>query len=167
MPPSYADDRQWSDKFIPTLKQIVGYHLLEPGAPEEDMKRNTDLIVLTMSAKRVACRVRRHKYLARYGDEFTIRCDRPNGCETELDKLLAGWGDYLLYGFANAAETTLSRWHWVNLTTFRFWFQDESGRLGVAPGCVQTNGDGSSRFRGFRVASLPAHIVATYNQKEV
>lgn len=167
MPPSYADDRSWSDRFIPTLKQIVGYYLLEPASAEEDMKRNTDLIVLTMRAKRVGCRVRRFEYLARFGDEFTIRCDRPNGCDTELHKLLQGWGDYLLYAFADESESKLVRWHWVDLSAFRFWFQNESNRWGEGPGKVMPNGDGSSRFRAFNVNTFPARTVITYDRREV
>ena len=61
--------------------------------PKEDAERNTDLIVLKLDAVRIACRVRNHEYITRYGDEFTIRAERPSGVKTELAKIIDGWGD--------------------------------------------------------------------------
>jgi hypothetical protein len=155
----YEDDRRWSDRFIGRLKQIAGYYLLEPASEEEDAKRNTDLIVLTMAAKRIGCRVRRSTYLERYANEFTVRCDRPNGCDTELDKILDGWGDYLLYAFCDESEKRLVAWRWIDLCAFRAWFGAELDRTGRLPGALVPNGDGSSRFRAFSVTNLPTRVV--------
>jgi len=155
MAEGWASDKRWSDRFIPQLKRIAGGYLMEVANEEEDQTHNTDLIVLSMRAKRVACRVRQYRYLARYGDEFTIRCNRPSGVETELDKILAGWGDYLLYAFADQSERTLVRWHWVDLCRLRLWCLMSD----PMPGIVKPNGDGSSLFRVFSTRAMPPRIV--------
>src|SRR3990167_9164949 len=100
MRPDVSRDCQWQRACLPEMKRIVGECLIGEAPLEEDARRNTDLIVLRLEAVRVGCRVRRAIYLARYGHEFTIRQDRPSGAQSELEKIVAGWGDYLLYGFA-------------------------------------------------------------------
>ena len=126
-----------------------------------------DLIVLDASAKTVACRVRRYEYLERYGEEFTVRSRRDSGAQTELSKIIAGWGDYLVYAFADADERALVCWHVVNLNGFRLWFNRYMAHnYGVPPGTEQPNRDGSSRFRAFRLAELPADIVTTQHELE-
>ena len=49
--------------------------ILVKSAPpvEEDMRHNTDLIVLRLDAVRIGCRVRRYQYVHSFGGEFTIR----------------------------------------------------------------------------------------------
>lgn len=155
MADGWTSDKRWSDRFIPQLKRIAGGYLMEVADEREDQTHNTDLIVLTMRAKRVACRVRQYRYLAQYADEFTIRCKRPSGAETELDKILAGWGDYLLYAFADEAERTLVRWHWIDLGGLRLWCLMSD----PMPGVVKPNGDGSSLFRAFSTLGIPPRIV--------
>ena len=99
---SLERDFDWQRGLIPEVKRILANYLIAEAPPAEDMQRNTDLIVLRLDTVRVACRLRRHEYLARYGDQFTIRTSRPSGAQTELAKMLSGWGDYLFYGFASA-----------------------------------------------------------------
>jgi len=137
------------------LKRIAGNYLLVEASEEEDRLQNTDLIVLRMEAVRVACRVRQYRYLAKYGDEFTIRVSRPSGVPTELDKILDGWGDYLLYAFADESERILAAWHWVDLAEFRTWCLESR----PIPGIVKGNFDGSSLFRAFPVQGMPPGIV--------
>ena len=99
-------DKRWSDRFLPQIKQILGLHLIDEPPVEEDMRHNTDLIVLRLDAVRVACRVRKYQYYLEYTDEFTVRERRPSGERTELAKIIQGWGDYMLYGFADAFSFT-------------------------------------------------------------
>ena len=156
----YRSDRRWADRYIPQLKRIVADLLVAPAPEAEDMQRNTDLIVLRAEALRVACRVRRFRYLAEYPHEFTIRSGRPNGVETELAKLLAGYGDYLVYAFAAHDEGSLAAWRVIDLRRFRLWFHLQTVERGQMPGTVLRNDDGSSAFRAFDVRQMPANVVA-------
>lgn len=87
-------------RYLDHLRQICGLAVAHAAPFEDDVKRATDLIVITRRDVRFACRVRRHIHLEPYGHQFTIRASRPTGAKTELEKILAGWGDYLIYGFA-------------------------------------------------------------------
>jgi len=156
----WQDDKRWSDRFLPEIKRILGEHLIGEAATEEDQERNTDLIVLRMEPLRIACRVRRHEYLERYGDEFTIRENRPSGQKTELAKIIEGWGDYLFYGIASPGDQHLAKWTLIDLKVFRLWFARHIARhAGEMPGKQLANGDGSSLFRAFRFADGPDNLV--------
>lgn len=156
---SWQDDKTWSDRFLPEIKMILGRRFISEPAVEEDALRNTDLIVFKMEAIRVACRVRTRDYYEKYADEFTIRSVRPSGVETELGKILAGWGDYLFYGFGHGER--LCDWRIGDLNVFRLWFQRKTWTLpaGVLPGKPRENRDGSSGFRVFKWDDLTADFV--------
>ena len=114
----YSVDRKWSDKMIPQIKSFVGPHLLQPAAFELDAKQATDLMVLTARDMRIAARVRRPGYLDKYRFEITLRCKRDSGAETELSKVVNGWGDWLFYGHADK-EDQIVLWWLVCLNAFR------------------------------------------------
>ena len=159
-PRAWAADKRWSDTYLPELKRICGQYLIGAAPDREDAERNTDLIVLTLAAVRIGCRVRRHSYLKRYGREFTIRANRPSGAKSELTKIIEGWGDYFLYAFANADETHLAAWSLCDLRVFRLWFNRFMfSNDGAMPGESQPNNDGSSTFRAFRLDELPTDFV--------
>ncbi|MGH7722222.1 MAG: hypothetical protein ACRENL_05225 [Candidatus Dormibacteria bacterium] len=145
------------------MKSIIGICLVGEAPLVEDQERNTDLIVLRLEAKRVACRVRRHEYLARYPNDITIRAVRPgSGNKTEIEKVVEGFGDYVLYGFGAPVEEQphclMRAWLLGDLNVFRGWYskQLEARRL---PGRSQINGDGSSSFRAFDVRELPENFI--------
>ncbi|HET7572127.1 MAG TPA: hypothetical protein VFJ77_05595 [Gaiellaceae bacterium] len=154
----YRVDRAWSDRFVPELKRIAGEHLIGEAPEEEDRERGTDLIVLRLEPVRIACRVRRPAHLVPYGHQFTIRTSRPSGARTELRKIVAGWGDYLLFGFADRDEQHLAQWFLGDLNVFREWRADEQARTHREPGTLRTNPDGT-RFRAYGVDDLPAGFV--------
>lgn len=157
---TWEADKRWSDKFLSEIKSILGLHLIGEPPKEEDAEHNTDLIVLTMAPVRIGCRVRKHEYVARYGDEFTIRAGRPSGAKTELAKIVEGWGDYFFYGFADAKEKALCRWLLGDMNVFRGWFARQLvENKGRAPGQHKDNHDNSSHFRAFRVADMPVGFV--------
>lgn len=158
---NYKIGKQWSDKFLPEIKRHLGEFLLCEMV-EEDHHRNTDLIVLKMESKRVACRVRRHRYFCNhdYRQEFTIRSCVHSGNRTELSKIIEGWGDYLFYGFSNEDETRLVAWRILSLNAFRLWFNTSIVQAGgEIPGQANSNTDGSSDFRAFRADKIPGCIV--------
>jgi hypothetical protein len=152
--------KSWSDRFVPEIKSILGTVLIDVAETGDDALRNTDLITLTMrSGLRIACRVRRHPYLAAHGDEFTIRCSVVSGRETEIDKVLAGWGDYLFYGFANAAETALAAWFVGDLKVFREWFASYRRTFQDWPGEIRRNHDGGSKFLVFGIYDVDRRFI--------
>jgi hypothetical protein len=157
---SFDSDFIWQRRFIPHMKQIVGEHLITEASAEEDMHHNTDLVVLRLEAIRVACRVRRPDYLAKFAGEFTIRASRPHG-QTELAKVLSGWGDYILYGFADSWDDILCRWTLGDLNVFRLWHARRLRSLdrNLEPGTLHSNGDQSSTFRAFTIADLPLEFI--------
>lgn len=117
---SYQDQRQWSDQFIPAIKNIVGPLLLEPASFELDAKQATDLIVLKAKDMRIAARVRQHKYMEKYANEFTIRRKVNGSAKTEAHKILEGWGDWMFYGFISEDEFEIERWYVIDLDCFRW-----------------------------------------------
>lgn len=158
---SFERDFDWQRALIPAVKRVLAQYLIAEAPFEEDARHNTDLIVLKLDTVRVACRLRRAEYAARYPDEFTIRASRPRGTETELSKMLSGWGDYLFYGFAAADSGQLAGWVLGDLKVFRIWHNRALSMLpaGKVPGIEQRNGDGSSTFRAYRIGDLPEGFV--------
>lgn len=157
---SWQGDKAWADKFLPEIKRILGEHLITQAPMEEDAEHNTDLIILKLDAIRIACRIRRYGYFEKYRDEFTIRSGRPNGCKTELAKIIEGWGDYFFYGFSNEDESGLLAWFLGDLRIFRLWGMRELARSkGRFPGMEIPNNDGSSVFRSFYICSLPNEFI--------
>ena len=100
----YQEDREWSDLFIPRIKELVGPHLLSISSFEEDTEQAADLVVLRGRNQTVACRVRRYGYADNYGYQFTVRSARESGAQTELAKIVNGWGDLFFYGHSTADE---------------------------------------------------------------
>lgn len=153
-------DFDWQRALIPAIKRVCANYLIGEAPIQEDMERNTDLIVLRLDPVRVACRLRRYDYLGRYPDEFTIRAGRPSGVQTELQKVLSGWGDYIFYGFATADGAALAAWLLGDLSVFRLWHHRQL-LDGKRPWKTQSNGDGSSTFCAYRITDLPPEFVVS------
>jgi len=163
---TWKNDKKWSDKFLPEIKQILGLYLIGEPPFEEDQERNTDLIVLKMEAVRIGCRIRRNDYLERYGNEFTIRAGRPSGIKTEITKIIEGWGDYFFYGFSDKAENSLERWLLGDLNVFRLWFNRQLfKKKGIMPGVSKDNTDNSSNFLSFEVDELPNNFIVACRRR--
>ena len=155
---SWQNDKAWSDQYLPEIKKILGLYLIGEPPQEEDARHNTDLIVLSMAAVRIGCRIRRPGYAEKYGNEFTIRTSRPKNMKTELAKVIEGWGDYFFYG--HAGDDGLALWALCDLKVFRLWFMSQlAKRKGDIPGVLQKNGDGSSDFRAFKFCNLPSDFI--------
>ncbi len=157
---NWQQDKADSDRFLPEMKRIIGEHLISEPPIEEDQQRNTDLVVLKLDAVRVACRVRANNYLKNYGWEFTVRSSRNSGCKTEYAKIVEGWGDYMLYGFACPQHQNLARWFLISLNDFRLWAHGELVKnKGAVPGFEKRNHDGSSNFRCFNLLVMPKSVL--------
>ena len=147
----WQSDKDWSDRFIPEIKQIVGPHLLVPSNLIEDQKQATDLKVLVARNLTIACRVRRPHYYPKYKSEFTIRYARDSGAKTEYQKLKDGWGDWMFYGFSDKPEKSLIFWCLLNLESWREQHDKPWIRSGTTP-----NGDGTY-FKWFDVRSFKSN----------
>lgn len=164
----FRGDKKWSDQYLPHIKRILGEVLICEPPVEEDQERNTDLITLKMSSIRVGCRVRKAQYFERYSDQFTIRAGRPSGAKTELTKIIEGWGDLFMYGFASQENTSLQAWGIGDLKVFRLWFMREMMRgKGLLPGIAQSNNDNSSNFLAFRWSELPNDFLVSQHKLPV
>lgn len=154
-------DKRWSDRFLTEIKGILGVHLIGEPPAEEDAERNTDLMVLRMDAVRIGCRIRKHDYLCRYGNEFTIRAGRPSGAKTELTKIIEGWGDYFFYGFCDPSEQRLARWTLADMRVFRVCYSRMlvASPAGAVPGISKSNLDGSSSFAAFQWKQFPPEFI--------
>ncbi len=153
-------DKHWSDQFIPEIKRVLGEFLICEAPAIEDRERGTDLIVMTMAAIQIACRIRKtDPYFLRYPNEFTVRAVRGSGNKTELAKFIEGFGHFMFYGFG-ASDGRLTSWMIGNLNVFRLWFNSELARnCGKPPGVLKKNSDGSSDFYAFDVRALPQEFV--------
>ena len=120
----YETDRAWSDQWLPRLRALIGPYLLGPSTFDQDTKQCADLVVLSAKDMKIGCRVRRQFcadgriYAEAYPDQFTIRSGRSNGVQTELAKILEGWGDWFFYGHDNGRHR-IDPWWLINLTIFR------------------------------------------------
>lgn len=158
MSAGYKENREWSDKFIQKFQMVAGLLITSPAPMIDDAFRNTDMLVLTARNVRIACRVRRHEFYKSYPYDFTIRSARDTGTKTELSKILEGWGDYLIYGFANQTNTNLEAWRIIDLSEFRRQFSGlQYSKL--------SNGDGT-HFCAFDVRRLPPGIVVMQSKKQ-
>jgi hypothetical protein len=149
----YSKDREFSDGFIPQIKQIVGPHLLCVTSLEQDRREAGDLTILRARDMMIACRVRRPGYLNFLG-QFTIRLARDSGAKTEYEKFIEGFGDWFLYGHATADKTAIWYWMLIDLHVWRAHLIRTASRNVIKSG-VKPNGDGTS-FRWFDTESFPS-----------
>lgn len=115
----YILNRRWSDQFLPDIKRIVGAQLLRASPAHIDRQEATDLLLLDARDIRVAARVRRPGYARRYPYQFTVRSKIPSGGETELSKIVNGYGDWMFYGHSSACQRFVRHWWLLDLRAFR------------------------------------------------
>lgn len=116
---TFAENFQWSQRFLPAVRGIVGPFLLHQASWTQDVKEASDLVVFECGAHRIAVRVRSYGWADRAPHEFTVRSRSQYGSKTELHKIEEGMGDWLFYGHAHQAKTEFVRWMIVNLASFR------------------------------------------------
>jgi hypothetical protein len=141
------EDRQFSDRFLDTVKGIIGPRILQSTSFTLDTEEASDLTTLHDSRVRIAVRIRRPKYLQpQYRNHITLRATE-TGRLSELDKVISGYGDYLFYGFAASNDgTALARWIIVDLSRLRLYLHRcfrEPGSESIRYGW-RTTRDGSS-----------------------
>lgn len=159
----YKKYRSWSDQFIPNIRAIIGMQFVAVASDEEDMKHATDLMTFTAQMPnnlRVAARVRKHEYFAKWPYQFTVRYSLPNKAKTEHAKIVEGFGDWMLYAHARENVARFQAWSILNLDVFR----DEI-RYGLVAPEIRRNPDGTT-FAAYDIQSFsPALVVASYGFK--
>jgi hypothetical protein len=154
--PEHVIDRTYGDRFLPEIKKLITPHLLVPTPDLIDQKEAADLMVLHGIDKRIAVRVRRPGYADQYPHQFTIRCQRDTGTETELSKIINGWGDWLFYGHATEDEKAVKPWWLIDLRAFRAALIREARNGMTLKSGDMPNGDGTY-FKWFDIRSFPPH----------
>lgn len=153
----YKEDRKWSDKHLPRVRQIVGPKLLVDSPKKIDCEEAGDLVIQGREL-RIGVRIRRHEHLDDYGHQFTIRAHRDNNYDTEIDKLIDGKGDLFFYGFSSkSGPPDLEKWILIDLDAFRAQLLRNKGRKKISTGFVP-NGDGTG-FRWFNIRSLEKGVI--------
>jgi hypothetical protein len=130
---AYASDRQWADGFEPQIRAIIGPLMVRGASFRLDTKEATDFIVYTIKSGprkdqpvgKVAARLRRpgvfygHSPRSQvyWGYQFTIRTLRDSGVETELSKIMNGFGDWYFYG--HVEQRLVRHWMVLDLEIFR------------------------------------------------
>lgn len=135
----WEQEKAWTELFKPCVRMAVAPYVvnIRDATLEEDIHENTDLFA---SSRRIAMRVRKYEYLLNYRYDVTIRSRLDSGTETELSKIMRGWGDLMFYGFAaKGSNTNLCRWTLIDLAGFRTHRADGALRI---PEDIP-NGDGS------------------------
>ena len=153
---TWKKDLIWANQFLPEIKRILGFYLIVEAPEIDDSEMNTDLIVLKLDAIRIAVRIRKHLYLEKYKNEFTIRSNRKNNL-TEFAKIIKGYGNYFFYGFANREESMLAFWRLLDLNEFRLSYMSQL-YLGKHLEQKRSNKDGSSDFFVFNVNDFPDRL---------
>lgn len=151
-------DLKRANQFLPHVKRLLGLHLIGEASIEMDQKQAVDLIVLGIGSHKIGVRMRdikRYRHgpnFLRYLQEFTIRCDRPSGTSTELEKILNGFGDYIFYGWGwfERGDGVVRAYYLIDLTVFRATYKAQP-RF--------NNHDRSSAFVACRVADFPASLI--------
>lgn len=116
---NYNRNRPFADKFERHIKAILG-GIFFTNDFNKDVSEATDLLILTIESNlRFACRIRRHKYIEKYSQEFTIRYKVKFGGKTEFDKIKEGFADYMFYGFCDEQEKYIVRYSIIDLRNFR------------------------------------------------
>ena len=156
---NWEADKSWSDIFVPEIKAIIGEHLVSTGNHKQDTLEASDFIVMEVNPIRIGCRIRKNSYLKKesYRREFTIRSGRPSGNQTELAKIMSGWGTHLFYGFSDESEKTLAQWFIGDLSLFRLTLW-RNRRL-LDSGFRRANFDDSSWFYAWNVSAFPDDFV--------
>ena len=148
---NYKINRIWSDNFMPSVKSILGRAIIKESSFKQDTEQGFDLI--TPNSIKIACRVRDYDRYKNYTQEFTIRSRSLHGKKTEIHKILAGFGDWMFYGFAHGNEVI--RWSIIDLDVFRDNYE-----------CVdhieKRNHDGT-RFYAFKIGTFPEEIIIDKN----
>ncbi len=146
----YEHDIGLEQKHAKMIKAILGTVFIGQDS-FADKHQGTDFAIFSVTPFSVGARLRRHCYMERYGDEFTIRWSRPSGVPTEIDKIRQGLVDYIFYGFVDETEAKIVRWFVGDLRVFR--------EAEPPPCAVLPNDPPDSRLAAYKIAQCPEGFI--------
>ena len=116
---NFQQDFAWQTKFYPSIKKILRDNAaklvsITVASAEEDMRHATDFVA-SIKGGTIAVRIRRN--VANTYKDLTIRSKRPNGHETELQKIKNGFADFYLYVWT--ANDEILDWWLVDIGRMR------------------------------------------------
>ncbi len=148
-PAGFPTDSKLEYKFDRIIKSILGNQFIAKDITA-DLNEGTDFLVYSVLPIRVACRLRRFKYV-KYDSEFTIRWSRPSGIATEFHKVMKGLVNYILYGFVDEHEEKIVRYFIGDLNVFV-----ESN---IKPYSIKPNVPYDSELAIYRISDFPGNFV--------
>lgn len=165
---NYNLNREFSDGFVSEVKKILAEFFLIEAPLIEDLKQNTDIRSFVMWPIRYGFRIRRHRDI-NFNKDFTIYYESPKGkdIEVEFHKMLKGYGDYFLYGFADQEEISLECWGICDLRILRGFIECYASKHnGELPGRIMKkygpNREYLGKFIAFNWEDLPPSGVYAY-----
>ncbi len=150
-------DKLLTDRAMQRVKAVLGCLLFRAGDTVEDTKQATDLILCESGDHATAVRLRSDRYRQKYGDQFTIRYDRPSGAMSELQKIMSGYAQWMFYGFIDDSAT-LTAYTILKLNFLRCYLWDQ--RMALDAFYIGKNTDDSSQFLAIPLADLPRNVIA-------
>lgn len=158
---SYQDNRKWGDMYLDAAIEGLkkrGFQSVDVTCDDIDMEQAADLIgVRGHDEITIAFRVRDYAYFDNYADDFTLRYRHKSGAKTEYEKVMAGHGDWMLYGFGK--EGSLVKYALFNLDGVR-----KRGRqiLDISKREMPNKG-GNTFFVWFKWCEMPASCLIDSN----
>lgn len=125
---SFEEDFYWQERFYDHFCEIARFACaVETASPEDDRTKNTDFILTPRKDAPIyfSVRARRYKHREPCISTFSIRLGRVSGAKTEMEKLLEGLGDLLIYGYeAYPGWRCLHPWLLGDLDILRQYIRD-------------------------------------------
>jgi len=146
----YEDDLRLEKRHALTIAGILGKAFVRQDVIL-DREQATDFAVFDVRPFKVGARLRTHRYLTRYGSEFTIRWSRPSGVPTEIHKIRQGLVEYIFYGFVSPDESRIVRYFIGDLRVF--------GAAEPQPVCIRTNTPPDSTLAAYRVGDMDERFI--------
>lgn len=137
---TYEINREFADKFLPQVKDIIADEIIQVAPYVEDTQHATDLVILTSKRGQIAVRVRRSGYASKYPWEFTIRYRTANfSYNTEYKKIIEeGLCDWFFYGHVDKSDK-ICKWFLIDLDIFRSELIEKPDL--ISRGMIKTNRD--------------------------
>ena len=81
------------------------------------------------------------------------------GTETELQKILSGWGDYILYAVSDRSGQDFFSWFLGDLNVFRDYWTWYEKRYKFPPGILKRTKDRKTAFYVVKLEDLPKQFI--------
>ncbi|MCL2476294.1 hypothetical protein [Candidatus Bathycorpusculum sp.] len=156
----WQTDYDRSERFMPEIKYILGNYLLRSPSVIEDQMYCMDLHLEQLKRGSICCRVRRSDAW-QYRHQFTLISRRVSGAETELSKIMRGYGDLYFYGIADSADVSIAHWIIGDIDAFRNWYSQFPAELiNLYFRDILNKYDRKSWFKAFPWVKIPGFLRA-------